>query len=310
MNSKPPIYSLPTSVSDSSTAKRCGYVALVGRPNAGKSTLFNAFLGQRLSIVTAKPQTTRNRILGILTQPQSQMIFLDTPGLLDPSYKLHEDMEASIDLASREADVVILLADATRLHDRDKLIQAFITRNRTPLVAVLNKIDLLAPDQVERATKTWSDAFGLEPPLPISALTGDQIDVLLTQVEQLLPVGPQLYPDDMIAEQPERFFVSELIREAAFSLLSDELPYALNVEIEEFVERRPKTFIRAVLHVERESQKGIVIGKQGSLLRKIGAQARPAIESFIQAPVYLELWVKVRPDWRNKERSLREFGYR
>jgi GTP-binding protein Era len=310
MSSKPPTYSPPTSVSNSPPTKRCGYVALVGRPNAGKSTLFNAFLGQRLSIVTAKPQTTRNRILGILTQPQSQMIFLDTPGLLDPSYKLHEDMEASIDLASREADAVILLADATRLHDRDNLVRAFIARNRTPLVAVLNKTDLLPPDQVQNAKKAWIDAFGLVPPIPISALTGDQIDVLLAQIEQLMPVGPQLYPDDMIAEQPERFFVSELIREAAFSLLSDELPYALNVEVEEFVERRPKTFIRAVLHVERESQKGIVIGKKGSLLRQIGAQARPAIESFIQAPVYLELWVKVRPDWRNKERALREFGYR
>ena len=281
----------------------------MGRPNAGKSTLFNAFLGQRLSIVTAKPQTTRNRILGILTRPQSQMIFLDTPGLLDPSYKLHEHMEASIDLASREADVVILLADATRIQDRDNLVRAFVKRNNTPLIAVLNKIDLVDPQQIEEAQKIWSAAFSLDPPLPISALTGTQIDVLVDQVEQLLPTGAQLYPDDMIAEQPERFFVSELIREAAFSLLSDELPYALNVEIEEFVERQPKTFIRAVLHVERESQKGIVIGKRGIRLREIGAQARPAIETFIQAPVYLELWVKVRPDWRNKERALREFGY-
>ncbi|MEE3258492.1 MAG: GTPase Era [Candidatus Latescibacterota bacterium] len=307
MSSQPPTSFPPASDSEQ---PRVGYVALAGRPNAGKSTLFNALLGQRLSIVTAKPQTTRGRILGILTRPQSQIIFLDTPGLLDADYKLHETMEHQIDQAARQADLVLLLVDASRPKDRGVLVRRFLDRTRVPVMAALNKIDLLEPGQLDARQKQFTTELGIPTPTPISALRGDGLDELLAQIEAQLPYGPKLYPDDMVAEQPERFFVAELIREAAFEDLEDELPYAINVDIEEFSERPGrKTYINAILYVERESQKGIVIGKKGKRLHAIGRRARAAVEELLAAPVYLELWVKIRPNWRNKERDLKEFGY-
>ena len=300
----------PTSCPPASEQPRVGYVALAGRPNAGKSTLFNAFLGQRLSIVTAKPQTTRSRILGILTRPQSQIIFLDTPGLLDASYKLHETMASQIDQAARQADLVLLLFDASHPKDRSALVKHFLERARVPVLAVLNKIDLVQPAQLDALQKSLVDEFGIASPLPVSALRGDGLGKLLSRLEAQLPCGPKLYPDDMVAEQPERFFAAERIREVAFEHLEDELPYAINIHIEEFRERPGhKIYISAIIYVGRESQKGIVIGKKGMRLRSIGRQARVALEELLDAPVYVELWVKVRPDWRNKERDLREFGY-
>jgi GTP-binding protein Era len=307
MHSKQPTSCPPASASEQ---PRVGYVALAGRPNAGKSTLFNAFLGQRLSIVTAKPQTTRSRILGILTRPQSQIIFLDTPGLLDASYKLHETMASQIDQAARQADLVLLLFDASHPKDRSALVKHFLERARVPVLAVLNKIDLVQPAQLDALQKSLVDEFGVASPLPVSALRGDGLGKLLSRLEAQLPCGPKLYPDDMVAEQPERFFAAERIREVAFEHLEDELPYAINIHIEEFRERPGhKIYISAIIYVGRESQKGIVIGKKGMRLRSIGRQARVALEELLDAPVYVELWVKVRPDWRNKERDLREFGY-
>ena len=307
MRSKQPISCPPASASEQ---PRVGYVALAGRPNAGKSTLFNAFLGQRLSIVTAKPQTTRSRILGILTRLQSQIIFLDTPGLLNASYKLHETMARQIDQAARQADLVLLLFDASRPKDRSALVKHFLERVQAPVLAVLNKIDLVQPTQLEALRKSLSDEFGIASPIPVSARRGDGLGKLLSRLEAQLPCGPKLYPDDMVAEQPERFFAAEWIREAAFEHLEDELPYAVNIHIEEFRQRRGhKTYISAIIYVGRESQKGIVIGKKGMRLRSIGRRARAALEELLDAPVYIELWVKVRPDWRDKERDLREFGY-
>ena len=307
MHSKQPTSCPPASASEQ---PRVGYVALAGRPNAGKSTLFNAFLGQRLSIVTAKPQTTRSRILGILTRPQSQIIFLDTPGLLEASYKLHETMAHQIDQAARQADLVLLLFDASRPKDRSALVKHFLARARVPVLAVLNKIDLVQPTQLDALQKSIADEFGIASPIPVSALRGDGLGKLLSRLEAQLPCGPKLYPDDMVAEQPERFFAAERIREVAFEHLEDELPYAINVHIEEFRQRPGhKTYIRAIIYVGRESQKGIVIGKKGMRLRSIGRQARTALEELLDEPVYVELWVKVRSDWRDKERDLREFGY-
>ncbi len=289
---------------------RCGYVALVGRPNAGKSTLFNAFVGQRLSIVTAKPQTTRGRIIGILTDEDSQIIFVDTPGLLEPSYKLHESMEKQIKLAAREADLALLLLDAITPRDRLKLVQSFLVENRTPTLALLNKVDLIPEDQIKNLLSDLCRIFDLPEIKPISALLNKNLDSLLEQIKTSLPEGPQLYPEDMIAEQPERFFAAELIREAAFEHLEDELPYSVNITIEEFVERtREKSYILAIIYVERESQKGIVIGRKASKLQAIGKQARKGIEELIQHDVYLELKVKVRSGWRNKDSALDEFGY-
>ena len=307
MRSKQPTSCPPASASEQ---PRVGYVALAGRPNAGKSTLFNAFLGQRLSIVTAKPQTTRSRILGILTRPQSQIIFLDTPGLLEASYKLHETMAHQIDQAARQADLVLLLFDASRPKDRSALVKHFLERARAPVLAVLNKIDLVQSTQLDALQKSIADEFGIASPISVSARRGDGLGKLLARLETQLPCGPKLYPDDMVAEQPERFFAAERIRAVAFEHLEDELPYAINIHIEEFRQRPGhKTYIRAIIYVGRESQKGIVIGKKGMRLRAIGRQARTAVEELLDAPVYVELWVKVRSDWRDKERDLREFGY-
>ena len=307
MDSTPPTASPPVSASDPAT--RCGYIALIGRPNAGKSTLFNSCLGQRLSIVTAKPQTTRGRVLGILSRPGVQIIFLDTPGLLEPQYRLHQLMSRQIEIAVREADAVLLLLDGTSPYDRRELVQAFVAHNRKPLVAVLNKVDLLAPHALRDLGPALQRELGLEELLPISALRGDNLEALLERLTAFLPLGPFLYPEDMVAEQPERFFAAEFIREAAFNQLSDELPYAINVVIEEFAERLPKTYIAATIYVERDSQKGIFIGKGGSRLRSIGQEARKQLEEFLEQPVFLELWVKVRADWRDREDDLEEFGY-
>jgi GTP-binding protein Era len=307
MRSTPPTGSPPTSPSD--PPSRCGYIALVGRPNAGKSTLFNACLGQRLSIVTAKPQTTRGRVLGILSRPGAQLIFLDTPGLLEARYRLHQRMARQIELAARQADAVLLLIDATSPRDRGELVRDFVARNRKPLVAALNKVDLLPPHGLRDLAPALQRELGLEQLLPVSALRGDNLETLLERLISFLPPGPFLYPEDMVADQPERFFAAEFIRQAAFEQLSDELPYAVNAVIEEFAERLPKTYISATLYVERESQKGILIGRGGSRLRRIGQEARRLLEEFLERPVFLELWVKVRPDWRDRDEDLEEFGY-
>jgi GTP-binding protein Era len=320
MNLRAPICSLLPLVSDQSTegseetaGHRFGYITLVGRPNAGKSTLFNNFLGQRLSIVTARPQTTRGRILGILTRPSSQLVVLDTPGLLEPAYKLHETMEKQIRRACSDGDAVVLLLDATRPDDRVDLISAFLERNRKPLLPVLNKIDQVPAASSESLQASLCSTYGLKSLLPLSALTGINVAGLLQQVEGLLPVGPPMYPEDMVAEQPERFFAAELIRETAFEQLTDELPYAIKVEVDEFREPEDgdgrKTYLHATLYVERDSQKGIVIGKRGTRLRSIGTDARRKVESLVGGPVFLELRVRVRPDWRKKARDLKEFGY-
>ena len=289
---------------------RSGYVALIGRPNAGKSTLFNAFIGQRLSIVTAKPQTTRGRILGIVTDNENQIIFLDTPGLLQPSYKLHESMEKQIEHAARQADLALLILDATNPKDRLPIVQHFLAKNRTPVFALLNKIDLIPEDRVDSLLSDLCTIYKIPEIIPLSALTNKNLDTVFTQIKAKLPEGPQLYPEDMIAEQPERFFAAELIREAAFEHLEDELPYSINIAIEDFVERTDeKSYILGIIYVERESQKGIVIGRKASRLQAIGKQARKSIEDLIESKVYLELKVKVRSGWRNNESALNEFGY-
>jgi GTP-binding protein Era len=288
---------------------RSGYVALVGRPNAGKSTLFNAFVGLRLSIVTPKPQTTRSRILGILTRPASQMIFLDTPGLLEPQYRLHATMAQQIELAARQSDLSLLLIDAERPEDRADLVRTFLRQATQPVIPVLNKTDLLPPAALDSTLTAVATAFEVGPLTPLSALRGDGVAALLDRLESLLPAGPQLYPEDMVAEQPERFFAAEYIREAAFGQLEDEVPYAVSVAIEEFREQPGRTYIGATLYVERDSQKGIVIGRGGTRLRTIGTLARQQLELFLEAPVFLDIRVKVRPDWRRKERDLKEFGY-
>lgn len=299
-------------------------MALVGRPNVGKSTLFNAFLGQRLSIVTPKAQTTRCSIRGILSKSASQLIFLDTPGLLEPTSRLHETMGRNINRSAKDADVILLVIDASRPDNRGDLLKTFLARTRTPVVAALNKIDLIPDEDRHPTGAALASELGVDELNLVSASTGQGVDSLLAKLESRLPAGPKLYPDDVIAEQPERFFAGELVREAAFEQLSNELPYAIAVEVEEFCapeeknfaprvegrnEHASKTYVRAVLYVERESQKGIVIGRGGSMLKQIGRRARASIEELLDGDVYLDLWVKVRRDWSNRERDLRQFGY-
>lgn len=293
-------------------ATRSGYVAILGKPNVGKSTLFNALIGERLSIVTPKPQTTRQRVLGIATSQACQMIFLDTPGILDPKYRLQQAMVRHIDRATSDADVLLLMLDATDFDASfDEQVQHALARSRVSNVVALNKTDCVsAPEAARMAAKAERSVLGIDVVLAISALHGTHVDRLSAAIEERLPAGPFLYPPEMIADQPERFFVAELVREGIFTALQQEVPYSTAVKIEEFKDReKGKTYIAAVIFVERESQKGIVIGARGTMLKRIGREARPQIEAFLDRPVYLDLWVKVRSNWRKKDADLKEFGY-
>jgi len=284
---------------------KSGFVALVGLPNAGKSTLMNRLAGERLAIVSSRAQTTRDRVYAIVTRGDAQMIFVDTPGLLEPRDELHQRMRAAARRAITDADVVVTVTDAT---DRggalpDAVADA-VAGARTPLITVRTKSDLLIAPAAEAARAASPDA------LLVSALTGDGIDALLARVMSVLPEGPFLYPDDEIATQPTRFFAAEFVREAAFEQLGDEIPYAVACEIEEFREDRSPMYIRATLYVERDSQKRILIGAKGTRIRALGTAARTRIEALVGAPVYLDLWVKVAPHWRREPNTLDRLGYR
>ena len=259
--------------------------------------------------------------MGVLTRDSTQIVFLDTPGLLEPSYRLHEFMVRQAERAARDADVVLLLVDGTRPFDHFDLVADLVSRLRVPLIAAINKIDKVPRERLPGIVEQTRTRLQLQEVMTLSALRGEHVDVALARIEQHLPLGPKLYPDEMIAEQPERFFVAEFIRQAAFDQLSEELPYSIEVVIDEF--RDPgqgeegrdvaggggKTYVGATLYVARESQKGIVIGRKASRLRSIGRAAREEVETLLDRPVFLDLRVKVRPDWRDRERDLKDFGY-
>lgn len=287
---------------------RCGYVAICGPPNAGKSTLLNALLDERLAIVTPKPQTTRRRTLGILTRPGVQAIFVDTPGILEPRYELQGAMMRQVEQSIGDADLLLYVVDVRRPQIAPG-VQAAAARK--PLIVALNKADLLArPEEslpaIDRLRQeTPHAAFHV-----ISALRSGGLAPLLAEIAGRLPRGPALYPPDQLTEHPERFFVAELIREAAFGRFRDEVPYSIEVELEEFREQAgQKDFIEAVVWVETDSQKGILIGKGARAIRELGHQARQAIEAFLGREVFLQLRVKVQPHWRRDARALRRFGY-
>jgi GTP-binding protein Era len=287
---------------------RSGYVAIVGLPNVGKSTLLNALLGRKLSIVTDKPQTTRHRILGILSEETFQLLFLDTPGILTPRYRLHEAMMHRVQEAITDADLVVLLADAT--FERPDITSLAYLQGRRALL-VLNKMDLIRPEQALPLVSAYTALHPFEEVIPISALRGDNLDVLRQALVSRLPLAPPFYPKDMISEHPERFFVSEIIREKIFEQFRQEIPYSTQVNIVLFEEKAEgKDYIDAEIVVERPSQKGILIGKGGQALKAIGTAARRDIETFLGRAVFLKLFVKVREDWREKEAFLRSFGYR
>lgn len=284
---------------------RAGIVTVAGKPNAGKSTLLNRIVGQKLAIVSPKPQSTRDRIVGIRTEGETQMVILDTPGLLHPKYALQRAMRATALEALRDADVIIHVVDATEGPPEPLHVAAGLAAApRAPTILALNKVDLLS--DADRATLA-SRYPGAQ---PISATNGDGIPELLDRAADHLPDSPFLYPEDEISTQHLRFFVAELVRETALEQLSDEVPYSIACEIEEFREEKSPVYIRAVLHVERDSQKRILIGAKGQRIRSIGQTARVKIERLLEQPVYLDLWVKVLANWRRNANALARFGYK
>lgn len=283
---------------------RAGIVTVAGFPNAGKSTLLNRLVGEKLAITSNKPQSTRHRIVGIRTEGDAQLVILDTPGLLEPKDTLHSAMRNAALTAVRDADVLVHVVDATgHVPESFQTAAQLDQAPRAPVVLALNKADLLTPARRESLAVLYPDAIFL------SAATGDGIDALVAAVTQRVPESPYLYPDDEISTQPVRFFCAEFVRETALEQLGDELPHALACEIEEFREGATPLYIRAVLHVERDSQKRIVIGANGQQIKKLGRSAREKIERFVGQPVYLDLWVKVLPNWRKNRNAVLRLGY-
>lgn len=299
---------------------KAGFVTIIGEPNAGKSTLLNALLGQKLSIVTPKPQTTRKQILGIYSSDDCQIVFVDTPGIMKPKYKLHTAMMESVDRVRDESDALMLLIDAASFKKENRPISedlAFsrIKDTKLPIILVLNKIDLLKKEEVLELIAVLSNQFDFKEIVPVSAIKGYNLQELIKAIKPYLPQSDPLYPPDILSTAPERFFVSEIVREKIFQLYHKEIPYSTEVEVEEFKENfeqdpTRKDVIRCAIVVERPSQKIILIGKKGAAIKRLGQIARRDIEAFLERPVFLELFVKVREDWREQDSKLREFGYK
>ncbi len=291
---------------------RSGFVAVVGQPNVGKSTLINRLIGQKVAIVSPKPQTTRRRILGILTRPDAQAIFVDTPGIHDAFHKLGEYMNQVASSALPDADVVLFVVDAPRAPDElDRQIAAQVMRAEGAKLLVLNKIDLVEQVVANARFEAYQTLGEWDEVLPISASEGHGVEGLLERLIALLPQGPLYYPNGQLTDQSERETAAEIIREAALRHLDQEVPHSLNVEVDEWAEREGgKTYVSATIFVERDSQKGIVIGGGGKMLKRISSDARREMERVMDTPIFLELWVKVREKWRNNENWLNRWGYR
>ncbi len=286
-----------------------GFITIVGRPNVGKSTLMNAMVGEKVAIVSNRPQTTRNRIMGVMTRDDWQMVFLDTPGIHHPRTRLGEYMMQSVKDAMDGMDGVLVLVDATQVGEQDRAIVKEMSEKKVPKLLALNKIDLLAPEKLLTLIASFAD-LSYDAIVPISAKTGDGLEDLTKALVKGLPEGPKYFPDDMMTDQPERQICAEMIREKALLHLRDEVPHGIGVEMmamnkenDDFME------IHATIYCEREAHKGIIIGKHGAMLQTIGSEARADIEQLLGMHVNLKLWVKVRPDWRNRMDDLRTLGY-
>lgn len=288
---------------------KAGFVNIIGNPNVGKSTLMNAFVGERLSIITSKAQTTRHRILGIVNGEDFQMVLSDTPGIIKPAYELQSSMMDFVKSAFEDADVLIYMVE---IGEKDLKDEAFFKRiifSEIPVLLLLNKIDKSTQEQLEEQVALWKEKVPNAEIYPISALENFNVQTVFDRIIELLPESPPYYPKDALTDKPERFFVNEIIREKILLNYDKEIPYAVEIETEEFFEDENIIRIRSVIMVERETQKGIIIGHKGSALKKVGIQARQEMEKFFGKQIHLETYVKVNKDWRSNARQLRRFGY-
>ena len=288
---------------------KAGFVNIIGHPNVGKSTLMNQLVGEELSIISPKAQTTRHRILGIVNAADHQIIYSDTPGIIDPAYKLQEGMMKFVYSSLQDADVLVLMLESGQKKLKDDRLEKFLLKSDIPLIIVINKIDQSDQSRLEQEVKYWKEQYSKAQIIPISALHSFNIESLEKKIRELLPDNPPYYPKDTLTDKSERFFVEEKIREKILFYYSQEIPYSVEVFVEEFKENEEIIRIRAIIFVSRESQKGILIGKSGSQLKKVGSKARIDLEKFFNKKLYLELFVKVNKDWRNDENQLKRFGY-
>lgn len=291
---------------------KSGFVAIVGRPNVGKSTLMNHVIGQKIAIMSDKPQTTRNKIHGVYTTDSSQIVFLDTPGIHKRKSKLGDYMNQTALNTLNEVEAILFLVDVSAgLGGGDRYVIEQLKKVNTPVILVMNKIDQVHTDQLPAMIQAYNELHEFAEIVPISALTGNNVDRLLHVISAYLPEGPQYYPNDQITDHPEQFVVAELIREKILQNTREEIPHSIAVAIEDMkVQDNGVVYIAAVIYVERDSQKGIIIGKKGALLKEVGKLARADIEALLGSKTFMELWVKVKKDWRNQDRVLRDLGFR
>lgn len=291
-------------------AFKSGFVNIVGNPNVGKSTLMNELVGERLSIVTAKSQTTRHRIMGIVNDDNYQIVFSDTPGVLKPAYMLQESMLKFSESALVDADEILYITDVMETADKNAEFLAKVKKMQdVPLLLIINKIDLIDQEKLVQLVEYWEQQLPKAEIIPCSALNKFNIDYIMKRIIALLPEGEPYFDKDSLTDKPMRFFVSEIIREKILKLYSKEIPYSCEVVVEQYQEAQKNIHIRAVINVARDSQKGIIIGKKGDGIKRLGMEARKDIEAFVGKGIYLELFVKVEKDWRNNEKNLRQYGY-
>ena len=294
---------------ENQTNFRSGFVTIWGRPNVGKSTLMNELVGERISIITNKSQTTRHRIMGIVNTDDYQIVFSDTPGVLKPLYKLQESMRKFSESALVDADVMLYITDIYETPDKNEDFLQKVAKLSSPILLIINKIDLTNQEKLTTIVQTWEQRLPHAEIIPCSALTKFNVQYILKRIVELLPIGPPYYDKDALTDKPLRFFVSEIIREKILLYYQKEIPYSTEVVIEEYKEEPTRDIIRAVILVNRDSQRGIVIGNKGAAIKKLGIESRLEIEKFVQKKVHLELFVKVSKDWRDNESLLKQFGY-
>ena len=288
---------------------KAGFVNIVGNPNVGKSTLMNLLVGERISIATFKAQTTRHRIMGIINSDEAQIVFSDTPGVLKPNYKLQESMLAFSESALEDADVLLYVTDVIEKIDKNADFLQKVTKLNVPILLVINKIDLSNQKELETLVEQWHEVLPTAEIFPISATAKFNVDNLLSRIKELLPESPPYFDKDQWTDKPARFFVTEIIREKILLYYDKEIPYAVEVVVEQFKEKDKSIHISAIIYVERDSQKGIIIGHQGVALKKVSTEARKTLEKFFEKSIYLEIFVKVDKDWRSSSRRLEAYGY-